>query len=144
MKYSLQQPDNNERIGRLETAVEGIQSEFGEIRQTLSDIQRTLGKSKETNWSVVFAGLAIVGSLYGTAIRPLENRIDEEHTHAKDISDALLKQSEKFSGIESSIVQLQSASADSAQHIKEIYERGSPITDKRLSLLEWRLEQPKP
>ena len=132
--------DNNERIGRLETSVESFHEEIGEVRGTLKDIVRMLNRSKETNWGVILAGVAIAGSIYAAAIRPLEKEIERQERGALEIARAVVVAGEKTSQADNQIVRLNADLTVAKERLERIYNFGSPVADKRMTLLEWRLE----
>ena len=127
-----------ERIGRLETAVDGLHAEFTDIRFTLRTIQDSVSRSRETNWGVVLAGLAVAGSLYAAAIRPLEQEVIRQRGEATDIAHAVVRQDERASAV---VAKLDGVVADSVwlkAQLADVRDHGSPIMDKRLTLLEYR------
>lgn len=85
-----------ERIGVLESSVKGLYGEFTDIRGTLRTIQESISRSKETNWSVILAGIAIIGSLWLAAIRPITQDIERQNITAKEIATAVLVKEEKI------------------------------------------------
>lgn len=132
---------NDERIGRLETSVESLHAEFNDIRVTLRTIQESISRSKETNWSVIFAGIAIIGSLWLAAIRPITQDIERQNAIAKDIATAVLVKEEKITTQRIDFEKLAKDLDSVRVQLNDTRTSGSPITDKRLSLLEFRLNE---
>ena len=135
--------NGNERLGRLETSVENLHNEFTDIRGTLREIQSALGRSRETNWSVIFAGIAVAGSLYAAAIRPLAQDIERQANEKAVIAQAVVAQTERFGKAENSITSIEARLAQMSEFEREMKVTGSPGADKRLSLLEYQLAESK-
>jgi hypothetical protein len=135
---------NDERIGRLETSVEGLHSEFSDIRITLRTIEAAISRSKETNWSVILAGIAIVGSLWLAAIRPITQDIERQNATAKDIATAVLVKEEKITAQRIDFERL-SKDVESLQSlVTGVHKGGSADVAGRLSLLEFQLKEMEP
>ena len=132
--------NGNERLGRLETSVENLHNEFTDIRGTLREIQSALGRSRETNWSVIFAGIAVAGSLYAAAIRPLAQDIERQTAEKAVIAQAVLTQTERVSRAENSMARLDAVVSTLQEANKELKDHGLAGADRRLSLLEYRLD----
>ena len=121
---------DGERISRLETSVEGLHDEFRDLRMTLKSIQDSVTRSRETNWPLVFSGLMLIGSLYAAAIRPLEGKLAETDARFDSFAQA------GSPALERRILVLETELRIRADELSYIREHGSPITDKRLALLE--------
>jgi archaellum component FlaC len=133
--------DNNERIGRLETSVEGLQKQFDSFGKSLANIEHSISRGKETNWSVIFAGIAIVGSLWLAAIRPITQDIERGNGAAKDIATAVLVKEEKITQQRIDFEKLSKDVSQLRELLTDTRLAGSPITDKRLTLIEFRLNE---
>ena len=132
---------SNERISRLETAVEGFHGELGEIRDTLKGITATLSRSRETNWSVVFAGLMVSGSIYAAAIRPLEKGLERQTTDAAILAQAVVSAGDKREAMNTTMTRMISEQETLKGEVKNIQENGSHSMDKRISILEFLLKE---
>lgn len=70
-------PDSNidSRVSSLETSVDSLHEDLVDVKRAMGvgfdRIQTALTSSSRTNWSVIFAGLALVGTVWAAAIRPL-------------------------------------------------------------------------
>ena len=126
----------NERIGRLEVSVESLHGEFVDIRSSLGQIRDVLSRSKETNWSVVFAGVAVAGSLYAAAIRPLSHDIERQERQAVELAKAVSLQNEMQFANKNEMSRRSSEFESLKNEFDYVKEHGSPITDKRLTILE--------
>lgn len=132
--------DNGERIGRLETSVESLHGEFSDLKETLGEIQKSINRAQRTDWQTIFAGLIVVGALYASAIRPIETNVQRTDNAATKLAEAVITANEKVSRIDVG-QQINQAELDRAIHdIKEIRDNGSPITDKRLTILESKIK----
>lgn len=133
-------PDTNERLSRLETTVEALHDDFADVRGVLKDIQGSLARGRETNWSVIFAGLAVVGSLYAAAIRPLSQEIERSQHTAETLSQAVVLQNGKIESNTMETAKLGVMLDAMTTTISRIERDGSPITDRRLSVIEHELK----
>ena len=132
---------NNERIGRLETSVEGLQKQFDSFGKSLANIEHSILRGKETNWSVIFSGIAIVGSLWLAAIRPITQDIERGNGAAKDIATAVLVKEEKITQQRIDFEKLSKDVSQLRELLTDTRLADSPITDKRLTLIEFRLNE---
>jgi hypothetical protein len=135
------EPKYVERISHLETSVEGIKGSLNEIRNSLIGLQETLGKSKETNWTVIFAGAAVIGSLYAAAIRPLTIDIERQSHAAETLAVAVVASDTKISDARGEILKLDALVDQNRRTLEEIKKDGTPEADKRLLLVEYRLDK---
>jgi hypothetical protein len=136
-----QRNSNEERIGVLESSVKGLYNEFSEIRETLRRIQDAISRSKETNWGVILAGIAIVGSLWLAAIRPITQDIERQTSTAKDIATAVLVKEEKITQQRIDFEKLSKDVTALQRDLADTRSTGAPFTDKRLALVEFELRQ---
>ena len=132
-----------ERLGRVESSVDGLHSEVRDIRasvlriednfaRSLGALQATVLKSEETNWSVVIAGVALVVGVYAAAIRPLQNDINRQEQTAGRIADAVLLQNQKVVDLQVAEARQNNDIASAIKDINHFAEHGSPDADKRL------------
>ena len=151
-------PNGNttERIGRLETLVESIHEEQADIRNTLKSIQNTLARSRETNWSVILSGIMVVGAIYAAAIHPLAQDISRSDRNleslaqtttkkAETLAEAVLVKGVELQKLQTEVAKLAIEQAIDVANLKEVHDNGSPIKDRRLTLIEYQLaHQGKP
>jgi hypothetical protein len=126
---------SDERIARLETSVEAIHSEFLEVRSSLAAIQNTLAKSRETNWSVIFAGVAIIGATYAAAIRPIDRYIERQQSVSVELAKAVSAKDIIIGELRNKMTQGTSEIGSIRKELDLIRKEGSPITDKRMNLI---------
>lgn len=129
-------PDPSERIGRLETAQEGFHEELADIRATLKTIQESLSSRSRTDWSVIFSGLMVVGALYAAAIHPLHDEIQRHNKVEEKLAEQNVQQNDRLSTIRETQMRIEVDLQNAKEKLRDIVEHGSPITDRRLSLLE--------
>jgi outer membrane murein-binding lipoprotein Lpp len=89
--------DNNhaERIGKLETAVTGINNQLDDITSLLRTMGNEISKSRRTDWSVVFAGALVVGGLWAAAIHPISSDVERTSMAADRLAQAVVVQNER-------------------------------------------------
>lgn len=142
-------PDINipARVSSLETSVDGLHSELGEVKQSMNagfrDIQIALEANNRTNWPVLISGAVLVMAIYAAAIRPVQNDVDRLEKGSGTLATAVVQQNLMINEIRSQLLL-------NAEHVKlqndainQLQTYGSPINDKRLSLLEFKLGMSK-
>lgn len=136
--------DNGERIGKLEASFDSFKetyhSDITEVRGALKAIQSTLGASGKINYGLLLSAIVVLLALYGAAIRPLETSSEQLRIFAKEQATAVLVQNITLQQLALSqtktderLISLQSA-------FDIIRREGTPIVDKRLSLIEFQLK----
>lgn len=126
----------SERVSSLETLVSSLHSDVTEFKGLLNKISDSVSNKSQTNWGLVFAGLAVLGSLWAAAIHPLTADIDRIRTDAADLARAVIVQNDKIAITDTRTVKLDSqlvSVVSAAQHIEDY---GSPVHERRVSLLE--------
>jgi len=138
---------HGERLKSLETWSANFQSEFigfrSEIRSTLGDIQKTVSQSRETNWSLIIAGCIAIGSLWAAAIKPLNDDLKRQEVSAKSLADMVSKANEMQFANKNEMSRLASEVGSLQRDFTEVRLNGSPVTDKRLTLLEHHISELK-
>ena len=132
--------DHGERITKLETSIANIEGDLGGIKSAINAIGDKLSRGRETNWSVVFAGVIVVLALYAAAIRPLNIDIDRQVAQAGDIAKAVLEQNKVTGEMKNEVTKLQIEVAFLRTELDYIKDNGAPITDKRLTVIENKLQ----
>jgi hypothetical protein len=136
--------NNSQRLTRLETTMESVSSELSDIRIGLKGIQESLGRSRETNWSVIFSGLAIIGALYAASIRPLENDINRQDRKAMELAEAVKLKDVLIQALRTDTSGLDLRVEALQEACKEMKEHGTPTVDKRLAIIESKLKVEQP
>jgi hypothetical protein len=136
---------HGERIGKLETISGNFEREFmsfrSEVRSSLDEIQRSISKSRETNWSLIIAAAVAVGSLWAAAIRPLNKDIERQELRAAELAAMVSKSNELQFANKAEMVKLAAEVAVLTRDFGEVRENGSPITRTRLALLEHHVKE---
>ena len=131
---------HGERLRSLETWSENFQSEFSgfrsEVRSTLGDIQKSIGAGRETNWGLIISGCIAIGSLWAAAIKPLNDDLKRQEASAKALAEMVNKSNEMQFANKNEMARLSTEVAVLQREFVDVREHGSPITDKRLSLME--------
>lgn len=130
-----------ERVSSLETAVSTLHADIADVKGTMSagfrELNKTLSDANKTNWSVILSGVMVALALYAAAIRPLSQdvgRLEEIVTRQGQLlTEVRVAQATSTGKIESLGIDL-----------KTVIDRGSPITDRRLSVLEQRDRERRP
>ena len=123
----------SERVARLETGMTTILHE-------IQALQGAFANSTRTNWGVIFAAVGLVMAVWAAAIHPLNEDMARNENNANKLAEAVLKQNEAIgsltTGREINIDRIAKINAD----MERIRNEGSPITDRRLAVTEYRLD----
>ena len=96
----METPLEKERLATVETQVKNISTELSGIWKVLNQIQDTLNKSNKTDWQTIFAGLVVVGALFGfvwgTAIHPINLDVERTSQSSATLAQAVVTQDERF------------------------------------------------
>ena len=140
---SEQENNHAERIGKLETAFQNLATVVGDLKQGQQRIETAIGDIGKPNFSNWIAAGALLLSfalvIYGAAIHPLNQDITREETSAAKLAEAVLVQNDRQNKLENTLVRLTDRQDDVREAIKRFDEQGSSAADKRLSLIEYRL-----
>jgi len=132
--------NHGERIGKLETWADNFQREFvsfrSEQRSSFDELQRSVNKGRETNWSLVIAGAVAVGSLWAAAIRPLNEDLKRQESRAVELAVMVARANDMQFANRNEMAKLSTELAVLQREFTDVREKGSPITDRRLTLLE--------
>lgn len=90
------QPENNERLTKVETQVVGITQDLAGIWKILRDIQDSINKSQKTDWQTILIGLTVIGALYASAIHPIKSDIERTSADAKALAQAVIVQNDSI------------------------------------------------
>ena len=133
-----------DRLGRLETTVEGFHDQFRSINATLDKIQDALNRGSQTNWSLVIAALFLVLAIWAAAIRPINQDVERQAAAASELARAVLIQNNTISDIQGSLKENNTRQISDEKEIDLIRTQGSPVTASRISILEYRMDEIAP
>ena len=91
--------NHGERIGKLETAVAGIDHKLDDMTIVMRAVQNEFSKSRKTDWSVVWAGALVAGALWAAAIRPVQSDVERTSAAADNLAKAVVVQNDKQSDL---------------------------------------------
>jgi hypothetical protein len=116
-----------ERLATVETQVKNISTELSGIWKVLNQIQDSLNKSYKTDWQTIFAGLVVVGALFGfvwgAAIHPINLDVERTSQSSATLAQAVVTQDEKFN-------------EEKYSRLKE-----QDDMDKRIAIIEFQLKE---
>jgi len=142
--------DVHEKVAALDSEVQAIKGDISELKRSVSEgfseMRRAFSASSKKDYGVWIAAaaliVAIIGGLWASAISPIENDLIRQTKTAETLAAAVLAQDAKIGTLETHAA----TSLDDRRHISEelasIRANGSPITDKRLTTIEYRLDHP--
>jgi predicted nucleic acid-binding Zn-ribbon protein len=118
-----------ERLGRLETSVETLHESIDGLQRAIASLEAKIGLSGQTNWGVVVSLGMVLVSLWAATINPLKQELDRREPIFVE-HDSRLKVIETLISRNTLRIDLLD------QQLTDIRDHGSPITDKRLTLIE--------
>jgi len=139
---------HSEEIAGMKTAINGIQQSLGELQSGQKEISKILSDAGKTNWPILIGTVvAVMGLLlsmavvmYGAAIHPLNQDITRNEANAATLALAVNEQNKAIQTVQ----MVQARHSDQLDTVREAVKRfdeqGSAAADKRLTLIEWRLE----
>lgn len=127
------------RVSRLETVVGTIHEDLSDLKKEIKNLSDSLSKGSQTNWTLVFAGIALMGGLYAAAIRPLTSEIERQDRDSNKLAEAVLLQNNKVGDLQLEMIKGTVEREALMEKVQTISDYGSPIADKRLTILEYRL-----
>ena len=68
----------SERMGRVEVSVENLHDDFARVGEAVELLSVNLNRGKETNWTLVFSAVMLVGALYAAAISPIQKDLERQ------------------------------------------------------------------
>jgi hypothetical protein len=150
----MSEENNNhaERIGKLETAVNGIWSVLDKLQKGQDEIQHAIADSGRTNWPVLIGTVvAVLGLLlsmavvmYGAAIHPLNQDIERDDKSASVLAEAVKVHEAKMVNLEIQIARQQDRQEVLIEAVKRFDSQGSAAADKRMSLMEYQMNHAFP
>lgn len=142
----MSEPNQNhaERISKLETAVGNIVAVMDRLEKGQSDMMQKISDIGKPNWSNYIAAIAVILSMgllvYGAAIHPLNTEITDVKESGKALATAVIEQNKRIESIEFTQAQVKSLQTVHEREINDIIEHGSANADKRISILEYRID----
>lgn len=130
---------HDERLGRLETSVEGLSASIHDLQAAIEGLRTRVTQGRETNWGLVVTVLALTISLYMATIRPLDANVDRLDRRQTEISEALVTHDRSGDALRQTVIRDQILLEGLRIDLDRIRDFGSPITDRRLSLLELQI-----
>jgi hypothetical protein len=129
--------------GKVESQIDTLTTGFVTLNAKVDKIFDVVNRSQKTDWQTIFAGLIVVGALYASAIRPIENEVSRADLTSNKLADAVIIQNDKINELEitAKVQSIEIENGLSGQ--KEIIANGTPGADKRLTVLEKQLEWSK-
>ena len=129
--------------GKVESQIDTLTTGFVTLNAKVDKIFDVVNRSQRTDWQTVFAGLIVVGALYASAIRPIENEVSRADLTANKLAEAVIVQNDKINELEIT-AKVQSIEIENGlSGLKEIIANGTPGADERLTVLEKQLEWSK-
>ena len=129
--------------GKVESQIDTLTTGFVTLNAKVDKIFDVVNRSQKTDWQTIFAGLIVVGALYASAIRPIENEVSRADLTANKLAEAVIVQNDKINELEIT-AKVQSIEIENGlSGLKEIIANGTPGADKRLTVLEKQLEWSK-
>lgn len=117
------------RFATLAERVEGITVNLAALETNVEvgfeKLQTAIAGLSKTNWNLVISAVLLTMAVWAAAIRPVVNDVTEMKTARASDHDAIVILSTKL--------------ADTKAALDVVIERGSPITDRRLSILEMKM-----
>jgi hypothetical protein len=132
---------HGERIANLESNQKSMQAWMTSIDSKLENLAKDLSVGRRTDWSVIVAGLMLIGAVWAAAINPIVHDLDRSDKNAEKMAVAVLEQNKVAATHErvlSGLVDFRHSTEGEMDRLKTI---GSEGADKRLTLLEFRMEK---
>ena len=141
------------RLSHIESSVEKLVGTVNQIASAVTSLQQTRGT---VPWaSLATTGISVVGAIVVAILflnKPLEQRVDANRTEftsneatlksRMEAAEAYATSSRTLIGDIRLVNQSQEKDlTDLRREFDEVREKGSPVTDKRLTLLEYRINQ---
>lgn len=133
----------NERLTKVETEVSGIREEMVGMWRTLRDIQDSLNKANKTDWNTIFAGLVLLGALWASAIHPISADMERTSRVADKIAEAVIIQNNRIDANDTQEKLTTAEVAALRTTVQYMNEHGTTGSDKRLAIIEMRLQEKK-
>ena len=86
--------------GKVESQIDTLTTGFVTLNAKVDKIFDAVNRSQRTDWQTIFAGLIVVGALYASAIRPIENEVSRADLTSNKLADAVIIQNDKINELE--------------------------------------------
>lgn len=106
----------NERIARLESRFEGIEASIKRVEQTVMGIETMQRAAGKVQWPLIVSMVALFGGLY-------------------------MAEDRRYSDTAERVITLGANVNNLASRFDDFRDHGAPITDKRLTILETRIDR---
>jgi hypothetical protein len=132
---------HGERIANLESNQKSMQAWMTSIDSKLENLAKDLSAGRRTDWGVIFTGLMLIGAVWAAAINPISHDLERSDKAGEKLALAVLEQNKVAANqqqVLSSLVDFRHSTEGEMDRLKTI---GSEGSDKRLTLLEFRMEK---
>lgn len=132
---------HGERIAFLESNQKSMQAWMTSIDSKLENLAKDLSAGRRTDWGVIFSGLMLIGVVWAAAINPISHDLERSDKAAEKLALAVLEQNKVAANqqqVLSSLVDFRHSTEEEIDSLKTI---GSEGADKRLPLLEFHMEK---
>lgn len=134
--------DLSERVSSLEAIVSGLHSELSDIKAAMTDgfteMRQAQHAASKTNWGVIFTGIGLLVVIWAAAIRPIVSDVDRVEKNLSSATSVLMTHNAILSD-RGAILARQGEQLEALRRdLERITTFGSPITDRRLSVLEMK------
>lgn len=131
------------RVSSLETSVANLHVEIGDIRRVLgegfAEIRNAQNSHSRTNWPLVISGCMAIASLYAAAVAPIKGDVSRLEAATERLAGVDAVQS-KIIADQQVLLGINGARLSTTENtVLRIDTLGSPITDKRLAVIEYVL-----
>jgi tetrahydromethanopterin S-methyltransferase subunit C len=139
---------HGQQIARLDTAFTNLAAAVGKLQEGQERIERAIAESGKTNWPILIGTVVAVSGLlfsmavvmYGAAIHPLNMDISRSEDNAKTLALAVNEQNKQIQAVQMTQARHGDQIEVVTAAIKRFDEQGSTAADKRLVILEWRMD----
>ena len=133
-----------ERVSSLEANVAAIKGQINDLQATittgLANINVRMDRDGKTDWQTIIIGIGLIITCWAAAVRPINADVERQDKNAAVLADAVKVQDLILTSLKvadesqrKDIVQL--------QDLAKVYNAtGSPAADRRLTVVEWRLD----
>jgi len=136
--------DLHGRVSAVEADVRGIRTDIHEIKGSISDLGRSLGKVGKTDWSVILTVLGSMASLgaflWFASIAPQAEKIADQKEEIKHVGDVNFQNLSRLQDYKERFIRSEYAQAEMQKQLDEIEHLGSPAIRERLAIMQYRID----